>query len=493
VTQLRRFISFILVVFGFATIQASGQVCSQAKYQNTLACLPSTVANKGLQSYIGLQDPSSGTVYFDPTTAVKTTKVAVPLGIGYQYASQIATSPSAATSAGYLFTMTSTGLSAKPADFAPLLSDLPQTLGRKRVYIGTSWQWMELSKTGGKDHRSFEYSQGFQDPVFYSSENLMASMSVRMHSINTYIAVGLTDHIDISAVIPWSRVSMSFHTTCYPDAQGILTTSGVSTNDCFYYGDTGYSYNGQEIMEVNTLPRSNSGVQESSGIGDVTLRGKWEFLRKGQNAVAGGVEVRLPTGSPLNFQGSGAVGIRPFVTWAYDGRISPHFNIGYQYNGSSVNDVHDTLTQNNNFKNGDYFGSEVYFNYSNTVPSSKLPNIYTTSFGADFAVNSRLNIDVDILDRTFSNDGSKAFQAAFPKAFGNQALLLNVDKENGTEQPLFEGASQKLTAVVGAKTKLAGHLLFSANVAFDATNNGMSYKPSPIATLSYDFGGSAEK
>jgi len=133
---------------------AFSQVCSQSKYANTIACLPTLVASSStsaqLNSYYanGREDQHvnipSGDIYY----------VSSPLALGSQYASQIATSPSAATSAGYVFTFSKGALTAKPADLGPLFSDLPQTIGRNRFYVGTAYQWMEINKLGGQNANS---------------------------------------------------------------------------------------------------------------------------------------------------------------------------------------------------------------------------------------------------------------------------------------------------------------------------------------------------
>jgi hypothetical protein len=471
VTQLRRFILFIFVVLGLATIQASGQVCSQPKYANTIACLPSKTANAGMFSAFYYVDPSTKSMVWvdQPDTP---TSPAVPLGIGAQYASQVATSPSAATSAGYVFTFDKGILSAKPADLGPLLSDLPQTIGRNRFYVGTSYQWMSFSKTGGKDINSFNYEQGYDDPFLYGWHRLAASASLTMHSFDTYLSYGITDRLDISVVIPWSQVSLAFKTKCRANDNVLQDSTGASF--CYGIGDTGLTYDGNELYDVLFF-QQNTGTLTSSGIGDVTLRGKYELLKNARQGLALGVEYRLPTGDPLNLQGSGATGLRPFLAWGYSARVSPHANIGFQYNGSSINDVRDSIS---------YRASATDFTYSGTLTPTKLPNTFTLSGGADVALTRRINLDADLLERVFSNDGSNVFQAGFPAAFGNAASPAPVE---------FSGVKDKSTVILGAKGKLIGHLLFGASVMIDATNNGLSYKPSPIATLSYDFGGSTEK
>jgi len=40
------------------------------------------------------------------------------------------------------------------------------------------------------------------------------------------------------------------------------------------------------------------------------------------------------------------------------------------------------------------------------IDGTKLPDSFTATVGADFAVTRRLNLDADLLERVFSDDGS---------------------------------------------------------------------------------------
>jgi hypothetical protein len=325
---------------------------------------------------------------------------------------------------------------------------------------------MEISKTGGSDIRSFQFQSGFVIPQQTAGWfGLYGSSSLKMHNINTYLSYGVTDRLDVSAIIPWSKAEMRFNAVCPPNSSA---TNGMCLITDW---DTGVYYDGVEWYEALFFS-ANSGAKSSSGLGDVTVRAKYQMLKKNREGLAVGLEYRLPTGSPLNLQGSGASGVRPFIAWSRAARVSPHANIGFQYNGSSVNDVRDQV-------------STVDGSFSNKLQGSKLPNAFTTSIGADYALTKRLNLDADLLERVFSNDGSSAFSATIGTIAGNRHVT--------TGEPFFTGATSKSTVTVGAKGRLTGRILFSANVQIDATNNGMSYKPSPIATLSYDFGGVSEK
>lgn len=457
------------------------QVCYQQKYANTIACLPTLTADAGTLNYEVYIDPVTNNVGL-PILLGTERPTATPLGLGAQYAGQIATSPSAATSAGYIFTFQNGSLTSKPADLGPLVSDLPQTIGRHRMYVGASYQWMQFTKIGGKDIRSFVFAQGYTDNYFAGvggngiegwQEN-QASASLKVHSIDTYVSYGITDRLDVSVVIPWSHVAFRMNTSCLASNPGDYIVNGIT--NCLYFdtslaqADDSQSPDFPWYEVLNFAPSSES--LKSSGVGDLTVRGKYEFLKRERQGLALGLEVRMPTGDPLNLRGSGATGVRPFLAWSYNGlfsgRFSPHANVGFQHNGSSIDDVHDYVT---------WTGTEYV--YSNKLTPSKIPNIFTSSVGADFALTRRINVDADVLERVFSNDGSQVFQ--------NNVVI---SSNNTLSAPiLFSGTSYKSTVIVGAKAKLADHFLFGANLMIDATpSTGMSYKPSPVATLSYDFG-----
>lgn len=473
--------AFLLVL---AASSAPGQVCSSgSKYANSIACLPTVVAGAKSESALGYLDPTTLQPLSGFIAHRTATPMAAPLGLGAQYASQVATAPSAATSAGYVFTFENGALSAKPGDLGPLVSDLPQTIGRNRFYLGASYQWMEISKTGGQDVKSFQYAKGFTDVFELADKStgknvpvavdgfqvLQGSADLKIQNFDTYLSYGVTDRLDLSVIIPFSQVSLGFTTSCKSSDPVAADPSGHKT--CYHNYVTPQTYNGY-FVAAYTFFEPNGGSKDASGIGDVALRAKYEVLKKDRQGLALGIEVRLPTGDPLNLRGSGASGVRPFVAWGYSSRFSPHANLSFQYNGSSVNDVVDT--------NPTFDSTQNVFTYSNTLTAKKLPDVFSFSAGADYAVNRRLNLNVDLLERVFSDDGSSVFNASIPVIPGHPSYAAPQE---------FHGNTGKTTVVLGGKGKLLSHLLLSANLLIDATNSGMSYKPSPVATLSYDFGG----
>jgi hypothetical protein len=479
----------VLALVGLASLQLSGQDCaSGSKYANTIACLPTVVGDHGAFSAIAepVFDSSGNFVGFSfPYGTSPTQSIATPMGLGAQYATQIATSPSVATSSGYVLSTTSGGgISARPADLGPLLSDVPQTIGRHRLFIGTSYQWMEFSKTGGQDMRSYPYPLGFAiEPQgltgFYGFIDLQASASLKMHSIDTYASFGLTSHLDVAVVVPWSKSEMSFHSSCSPTYQWTVG----NTKYCSAYFLTKYidESTGLPVYDFAGFLAGSSGSARNTGIGDVTLRAKYQFWRSDLYSMAGGVEYRLPTGDPLNIHGSGATGVRPFFAWGYNARVAPHVNIGYQYNGSSVNDVRDNITG---------FTTSLAPVYGPPQNSTKLPNILTGSAGFDAALTRRLNLDGDFLVRRFSSDGRKDFVATENPFGGTNPVSSYLNPL--TSSPYYTGAKIKATGLVGVKAKLAGHLMLSASALIDAGGYGMVYHPAPTISISYDMGHAEE-
>jgi len=439
-----------------------GQVCTTTKYQYTMACLPTVVVSSNFSSNTYDVDPKGNywnSFYQSPFLITPS----VPFAIGAQYAMQVATAPSAATATGYIFSFKNGALSAKPADLGPFVSDPPQTLGKQRMFVGVSYQYMNFTKTGGKNVSSIPFAIEAEDEYFYGSP-----MSLDMQSLNTYVAYGVTNRLDLSVIIPWSRAAMTFSTSCPSKAQ---TYNYYGVTSCTLFdGNTGLSdTNGDQIWDAFIFGQGSESLT-SQGIGDVTVRGKYELKKTDHQGLAVGLEYRLPTGDPLNFRGSGATGVRPFLSWGYNGRISPHANIGFQYNGSSKNEVRDNIQ----------YSSADGFTYSDTLTATKLPDSFTATVGADFAVTRRLNLDADLLERVFSDDGSSAFKpSSFPATPTNPGFQAPVS---------FTGVDEKSTVILGAKGKLTNHLLFGASVMIDASNNGLSYSPSPMVTVSYDFG-----
>src|SRR5262249_38537306 len=119
-------------------------------------------------------------------------------------------------------------------------------------------------------------------------------------------------------------------------------------------------------------------------IGDVLFRVKGTVWKGEHFGLAAAMDFRAPTGNENDFQGAGTWGVKPFVIASYRGRISPHVNLGYQWNGDSI-----------------LAGSiDVEHNLSS---KGQLPNEFIYTVGADVGIAKDFTFSLDLLGQRFSD------------------------------------------------------------------------------------------
>jgi hypothetical protein len=114
-----------------------------------------------------------------------------------------------------------------------------------------------------------------------------------------------------------------------PD-KGMMYHFGVS-NRAFFITDRLEGDNNLAIIPKETV--SNSGVD--NGLGDIKLRGKWNFLQNPFVDLAARVDASFPTGSENNFRGTGEyIFNTTLIASKTFNWFSPHANVGVDYSPS---------------------------------------------------------------------------------------------------------------------------------------------------------------
>jgi hypothetical protein len=167
------------------------------------------------------------------------------------------------------------------------------------------------------------------------------------------------------------------------------------------------------------------------------------------------MDAHLPTGDANNFLGAGTWGIRPFATYTYSGKVSPHASVGVQTNGDSVL-AGDITTQ--------------------PATTAHLPDIITYSAGIDAGITRRLTISGDFLGQSLL-DAAKIATATYTDFVGDTHPNITTTK----------GTVNQDSIAAGIKANLVGKLLFTANVLYQFNNAGLRSKAVPLAGLSYTF------
>jgi hypothetical protein len=176
-------------------------------------------------------------------------------------------------------------------------------------------------------------------------------------------------------------------------------------------------------------------------------------------------DFRLPTGDQNDFLGSGTWGINPFLIVSYRARISPHVNIGYEWNGDSIlaGAINPDL---------------------NTVTKGHLPNQFLYTFGADAGITKHLTFDLDLLGQRIF-DGYRFSAGQYQPNLGSVITNPNVRFSDINPPTRTDYTVRNLSA--GIKAALAKRLVFTGNVLYELDNSGLRARVVPLGGLSYTF------
>jgi hypothetical protein len=320
--------------------------------------------------------------------------------------------PSPAAGVAFIFDpATGTSLPSRES-FGPILSDRAETLGRHRFHVAFTYQ-----------HLGFDSLNG--TPLNQTGDLLAQQATLRVDEFTAFLTYGLTQRIDVSAAFPVRTVRLS--------ANGL-----------------GFGVSGSTV----TGPFPETEVEGDSGFSDITLRAKGTVWKTEHGGIAAGLDVRTPTGDPLNFLGSGTFGAKPFVIGSW-GRsfhhvyIGPHLNVGYQWNGKSV-------------LGGVLLGEE-----------GRLPRVFSYAVGTEVGLHKRATMTLDLV-------GERLFN-------GNRSYVFNNEGIQPTSVVVTTRSINMKDGSVGAKVNLWKTLVLTGNLGIRMDRSGLRARLIPLGGLSYTF------
>jgi hypothetical protein len=391
-------------------------------------------------------------------------------------ATQLAILPLISPASGFTYKFdSSTGVFVPTtSSFGPIYTERADTIGRHKFSIGTSYQRFRFQTLDGIDlknipavfsHVPIEGGFTFESDVIATNN----SLDLHMDQTMVYATFGLTDRIDLSVAVPFVsvRTSASSYAQIYRVSGEMVPINGrIVPNPHSFTADH------------NSLTNIYSASGNGEGIGDVTVRGKVNFLQREKWRAAVIVDVRTPTGDPWQWLGSGAVGVKPFVAISGGKRFSPHVNVGYQWNGSSIlagNLTGATITE-------DEAAGKTYIT-NGPAQKADLPDVFFYSAGFDAGATKRITVAVDYLGQTVINA---------PRVFSSTFYTANIPGGTGTlALPTVTGGMDNIglnSMAVGAKVRLFGNLLLTGDVLFRLDNRGLRQDVTPLVALSYTGG-----
>jgi hypothetical protein len=350
-----------------------------------------------------------------------------------------------------------------------VLTERANTVGKHKIFVGFTAQRFVFHSIDGLNLRGLPTvaqlsSASASIGQFSASTN---SLSANLNQYTVIVAVGLSDRIDASLTIPYERVSL---TGGYSGLQGATVVYDSQHNPV---SGTASAFN-----TSNFLPGA------AHGIGDLLLNLKATVYSWEKSKVALGIETRLPTGDEFNFLGAGALGLKPYVVFSRTGRITPHANLGYQWNDYS-----------NIYTNPNPCNAQKTCN-----GNLRLPPSLDYSAGADIGVGKRLTFVGDFVGQHYFdspkltspvNAGGNVFglpncSTSTSGACSNAAFAAFTASKT---VKLVLGGVNVDNASLGVKFRPFGHLILSANALIRLDNGGL--RPDrfvPLVGISYRFG-----
>jgi hypothetical protein len=321
--------------------------------------------------------------------------------------------PSPASGVSYTFNPTMGTFVPSQESLGPILSDRADTMGAHRLYVAFTYQHFGFHSLDGDSLKTLVV--GFAD-----------SVNLSLDEFTTFVSYGITRRVDISAAFPVRTVQI---------------------------GASGLGFDVSLTPPATVTPVADTEARSASGLSDITLRVKANVWKSEHAGVAIAADIRTPTGQPLNFLGSGAFGVKPFVI-ASAGKnfhhlyIGPHVNVGYEWNGTSI-------------LGGALLGEE-----------GRLPRVLSYTAGTEIGVHKRATVTLDL-------NGQRLFNV-------NHTYIFN-DSLNPTSVTIFTQSINMKDASIGAKINPIGNLLLTGNLSFQLDRGGLRARLVPLIGASYTF------
>ena len=328
--------------------------------------------------------------------------------------------------------------------FGPILADRSETIGAGRLAMGFAFQRFTYDSIEGLDldtipavftHDNAELLGGRQDVI-----TTINTISAAVSQSTAFVTYGISDRFDISLAVPIVNINLMVVSDATIHRLG-------TTNELTHFFR-------QSDGEVG-VQRLFTAVSSAAGIGDITARLKATVRQAAASGLAAGLDVRVPTGDARNLLGSGTTGIQPFAIWSSAlGTVSPHANVSYTWNGSSI-----------------LAGDPA------TGLAADFPDELRYTVGTEIAMSRHATLALELLGRTVID--AERLQPSTFRALDGVSTFPDITFNRDT--------FNLLSGSMGVKINLAGRLLAEANVLFALDDHGLRDRVTPLLGLEYTF------
>ena len=401
-------------------------------------------------------------------------------------AQQVTTFPLPSSSGGFTFGLNPGGeVVPTSTTFGPLFAERAVTIGKGKFNFGYTFQGTSFDSFegvsldssdlrfvsqhnnccpagGGVPMETTDFFPEFERDLLLSS--LTAEITTQTNAFFANYGVG--SRFDIGLAVPIVHVSIDASVT-----GEILRTATAATPTVHSFDGLGQS--------IKTVASSGS----ATGLGDVLVRAKFNVYRSTSTAIAGALDLRLPTGDENQLLGTGATQTQLFFIASGEyGRVSPHVNFGYTFSNGEASadaaDVDDPGTQ---------FGPPAATVDQHPLDLS-VPDEVNYTFGVAVAAHPKLTLGFDIRGRTIRDVPRFVLDTTtYPnRAPGLTLPTASVSVPDEFVDPV-RGSLTQLLGVAGGKINLGGTFLLNLTVLFQLNDDGLKAKPTPVIGFDYVF------
>jgi len=436
------------VAYSFAQINCPAPTTTQQSYVPLVCLVPfSAAANTPSGSVAAEKAIQLSTISINGTIAAQLTQLPVPSG----------------TSGTIFLIKEGVPQGQRFDDLGPILTDRPETIGKKHIYLGFTYQRFRFNSLDGNSLGALNFGYAAQDTTSPNLTYYGSSANSVHFKFDQYVATagyGISRTTDVTISIPVNSVSVSSRQT---ELQEYTYDSNI------------------QQYTAGSQTRFSTEAGAARGVGDIKfgvkqllygeVYGEDKNVKYRNLVVAAGLGLRIPTGDPLNFLGSGAYGFDLYGLVSYrnhNSRFSPHFKLGKLWNGSSV------LVN------------------SNSSESAPLPGGMEYDAGTDIRIyGRRLTMAVDVIGNQFVNGLSLKPSTIALNPVPTIANTTNaVGSVPASLRNVLVPANDTYTSVNfsgGIKYNPTAKLLFYGNVLVQTNNVGLRSDPVPLVGVSYNF------
>lgn len=356
--------------------------------------------------------------------------------------------PLSSTVAGLTFDFSSGRPVSTSTSLGPIFSERAQTLGQGLLNVGFNFTYMNFTKIRGLDTKDLRLAFTHQDvglpgmgdsPNEFDYIDMYLNMELKASILAFYFTYGLTDRLDISVALPLVNVNLKATPVAYMNSYTFVNNDTANHN----FGDDPT----HPLLQTNPPAIDD----DATGIGDIAIRAKYNFISKQDVDLSALVEYRLATGEAADFLGAGQSRLRflMIASKAY-GDFTPHLNLGYEMKNSD--------------KDPDDF--EVYLGYDQKLSES-------LTFALDFIGEFEV--------------GSQSDELSFPDP-------IIVERPDGTYKQRIsytnlpnQSNDNIINGAVGFKLQPKENLMVIANVFFPLNDGGLRADFIPTFGVEFSF------